>query len=81
MKKFSYEVDGTDGAGQAFKVAGEVESRSLPDAVVTRSGRSIKASRPARPATASRESAAARDRIVSRELLWSLPIRRSMACR
>jgi hypothetical protein len=34
MKKFNYEMEGTDGAGQAFKVAGEVESRNLPDAIV-----------------------------------------------
>jgi hypothetical protein len=34
MKKFSYEVSGTDGAGQAFKVAGEVECKGLPEATV-----------------------------------------------
>jgi hypothetical protein len=34
VKKFSYEVEGKDGAGQAFKVAGEVEAPGLPDAVV-----------------------------------------------
>ncbi len=33
MKKFSYEVEGQDGAGQAFKIVGEVESRNLPCAV------------------------------------------------